>query len=205
MRKCSGCDAIYRISFRKNSRSHFAQIQCEWEFRIFDWRRDFKLSLRVAVTKKSGEPPRFGFVAVHGKRVVTASARMRDVISAAAERAFVPSVVKIKAQRRVRFDRGLQTHWRLPRAITHAGDAFAVRAGRVQRHAMTVASDGETVADKSARFNLQSFERRINVTHRAAAAGFFAEDVPRFERGAKFNLQITLFQIADARETKFKV
>src|SRR5882724_4951536 len=157
MRKCSGCDAIYRISFRKNSRSHFAQIQCEWEFRIFDWRRDFKLSLRVAVTKKSGEPPRFGFVTVHGKRVVTASARMRDVISAAAERAFVPSVVKIKAQRRVRRNRRLQTDGRLPCAITHARDALAVRVGRMQRHAMAVTSNRKTIARKSARFNLQTF------------------------------------------------
>ena len=71
---------------------------------------------------------------------------MRDVISAAAERTLVPGVVKIEAQRRVRRDGRLQTYRRLPRAIAHARDTFAVRAGRMQRHAMAVAGDGETVA-----------------------------------------------------------
>ena len=65
--------------------------------------------------------------------------------------------------------------------------------------------DGETVADEPARLDLQAFERAVHVTHRAAAAGFFAEHVPRFERGAQFDLHIALRQIADARETKFKM
>ena len=83
-------------------RSHIAQIQCEWKFRIFNRRRNFKFSLRVAVPEKARQPAALGLVAVHRKRVVAASARMRDVISAAAERTLVPSVVKIKPQRRVR-------------------------------------------------------------------------------------------------------
>ena len=59
--------------------------------------------------------------------------------------------------------------------------------------------------DESARLDLQAFQRAVHVTHRAAAAGFFAEDVPGFERGAEFDLQIALLQIADARKTKFKM
>src|SRR5471030_3324943 len=149
----------------------------------------------MAVTEKSGEPPRLGFVAVHGKRVVAASAGMRDVIGAAAERTLVPSIIKIEAQWRVRFDCRLQTDRRLPRAIAHARDAFAICAGRMQRHAMTVDRDGEALANETVRLDLQAFERAVHVTHRAAAARFFAEDVPRLERGAKFNLQIALFQI----------
>src|ERR1043166_4163713 len=70
---------------------------------------------------------------------------------------------------------------------------------------MAVAGDGKAVADKSAHFDLQSFKRAVHVTNRAAAARLFAEDMPRFERGAKFNLQITLLQISNARKTKFKM
>src|SRR5471030_1276258 len=185
--------------------SDITQIERERKVAVWNFRRRREFSLLMAVPEKSGKPPRLGFVAVHGKRVVAASARMRDVIRAAAERTLVPGVVKIEAQRRVGFDCRLQTNRRLPRAIAHAGDAFAVHAGRMQRHAMAVDRDRETVADESVRLDLQAFERAVHVTHRAAAAGFFAEDVPRFERGAKFDLQIALLQIADARKTKFKM
>jgi hypothetical protein len=50
----------------------------------------------LAVPEKARQAAAFGFVAVHGKRVVAASARMRDVIGAAAERTLVPGVIKIK-------------------------------------------------------------------------------------------------------------
>src|SRR5216684_224504 len=45
----------------------------------------------------------------------------------------------------------------------------------------------------------------VHVTHRAAATRFFAEDVPRFERGAEFDVNIALLQIADARKAKLEV
>ena len=70
---------------------------------------------------------------------------------------------------------------------------------------MAAAGNGEAVAGEATRLDLQAFERAVHVTHRAAAAGFFAEDVPRFERGAELDLQIPLLQIADAREAKLKV
>src|SRR6185436_11135158 len=97
------------------------------------------------------------------------------------------------------------THGRLPRTIADARDAFAVRAGGMQRHVMAVAGDREAVADEAARLDLQPFERTVHVTHRAADRAFFAEDVPRFERGAQFDLQIALLQITDAREAKLEV
>ena len=59
--------------------------------------------------------------------------------------------------------------------------------------------------DESARLDLQPLERTVHIAHRAAAARFLAEDVPRFERGAEFELDVALFQIADARKTKFKM
>src|ERR1019366_917365 len=111
----------------------------------------------MAVSEKSRQPARLGFIRVNRERVITATARMRDVVGAAAERALVPCVVKIEAQRRVRFDGRLQTDRRLPRAVAPARTAFAVRAGRMQRHTMAVAGDRETVACQAARLDLQTF------------------------------------------------
>ena len=90
----------------------------------------------MAVTESARQAAALRLVAVHGERVITASARMRDVISAAPERTAVPRIVEINPQRSMRTDGGLQTHRRLPRAIAHARDAFAVGAGGVQRHAI---------------------------------------------------------------------
>ena len=60
-------------------------------------------------------------------------------------------------------------------------------------------------AVKPARLDLKTFERAVHVTHRAAAGRFFAENVPWLERGAQFDLQIALLQIADEGKTKFKM
>ena len=65
--------------------------------------------------------------------------------------------------------------------------------------------DGKTVADESVRLDLQTFQRAVHVTHRAAAPGFFTEHMPRFERSAKLELNVALLQIANTRETKFEV
>src|SRR5208282_1712517 len=130
---------------------------------------------------------------------------MRDVISAAAQRTLVPGVVKIEPQRRVNPDRGLQTNRRLPRTVAHARHTFAVCAGGMQRHAMAVDGDGKAVAGETARLDLQAFDRAVHVAHRAAAAGFLAEDMPGFERGAEFELDVALFQVPNPRETEFKM
>ena len=63
---------------------------------------------------------------------MAAPARMRDMIGAAAEAAIVPCIHHVKHQRRMSADGRLQAFGRLPRAITDAGDKFAVRAGGMQ-------------------------------------------------------------------------
>src|SRR5271170_2101357 len=70
---------------------------------------------------------------------------------------------------------------------------------------MAVASDCETITNEAARLDLQALKRAVHITHRATAAGLFAEDMPRLERSAEFDLNVALLQIADAREAKFKM
>src|SRR5688572_17569658 len=102
------------------------------------------------MAEEARKPAAFGLVAVHRKGIIAASSGMRDVIGAAAERTMIPSVIKIKTQRRVRGDRGLQTCGRLPGAIAHARDTLAVCAGGMQRDAMAVAGDGKAVVHQAA-------------------------------------------------------
>ena len=132
--------------------SHIPQIQRERKVAVRNFRRRRELALLMAVPEKSRQTTALGFVTVHREGFRIPAAGMRDVIGATAERTFVPRVVKIEPQRGVDADGRLQTIRRLPRAIAHARDAFAVHAGRMQRHAMAVASDGEAVADRPRAF-----------------------------------------------------
>src|SRR6185436_6371155 len=102
-------------------------------------------------------------------------------------------------------DGRLQTLRGLPRTVTNPGDRLAVRAGWMQRQTVTIHRQREAVAAEAARFDLEAFDGTIHITHRRAAAGLFAEDVPRLERGAEFDLYVALGEVADARETEFEV
>src|SRR4029077_2766244 len=53
---------------------------------------------RMAVILESGEPPSLGLIGIDRLGLVVASARMRDVIDAAAERPAIPGVYQIKRQ-----------------------------------------------------------------------------------------------------------
>src|SRR6202142_4799641 len=111
-----------------SSASDIAQIEREREVAVRNFRRRREPALLVAMPEKPCQPPALSLIAVHRERVMAESARVRDVIGATPERTLVPGVVKVKPQRRVRRNRRLQAIRRLPRAITHARDAFPVRA-----------------------------------------------------------------------------
>ena len=130
---------------------------------------------------------------------------MRDVIGAAAQAAFVPSVVEVEHQRRVDADGGLEAIRRLPRAIADASDGFAIGPGRMQRNAAAIHRKGKPISDETARLHLQAFERAVHVTNRAARRAFLAEDVPGFESGAELDLHVALCEVANAWEAKLEV
>src|SRR5579884_4510141 len=104
-------------------------------------------SRRVPEFEEAPQPPAFGFVSVHRQFRVIHTARMRDMILAAADGALVPSVHKIECERRVNADVRMQTFRRLPGAKTDSRDVLALRAGRMQRHCPAIA--GELMARAS--------------------------------------------------------
>src|SRR5438128_7935093 len=87
--------------------SDIAQIQRERKVAVRILRRRREPALLMAVPEKARQAAALGFVAVHGELCRIHSAGMRDVIRASAERTFVPGVVKIEPQRRVRANRRL--------------------------------------------------------------------------------------------------
>src|SRR5438046_3195717 len=98
-----------------------------------DWAR------RMAVRPEARDPSCLGFVGIDRKRVVVATARMDDVVRAAAERALRPRVDEIEGERRLNADRRVQRGRRTPCAKPHAGDELARNASGRERERATVA------------------------------------------------------------------
>src|SRR6185503_2811926 len=109
-----------------------SHVEREGEVLIHLLRRRGELALRRAMGEKAGETAAFGFVAVVRESLMAQTPGMRDVILAAAERAFVPGVVEVEHERGVDADGRLEAVRRLPRAVADAGHAFAVRAGGME-------------------------------------------------------------------------
>src|SRR5258706_522467 len=130
---------------------------------------------------------------------------MRHVVSATAKAALGPGVIQVEGKRRMGADRWVQALGRLPRAVTHPGHAFAIDASWVQRDPPAIHGEREAVAGEAAGFDLEPFERAIHVAHGAATDRFFAQDVPGLQRGAEFDYDVPLREVADARETELEV
>src|SRR3974390_2043629 len=125
-----------------------------------------------------------------------------DMIGASAEAPLGPGIVEVESERSVDTDRRMKALWRLPRPVTDAGDAFAIRAGWMQGNAAAVDRQPKALPHKAARPDLKPFERAINVAHRPRPAGFLAEHVPRLKGGAEFDLDVALGELANPRKTE---
>ena len=75
----------------------------------------------------------------------------------------------------------------------------------MHRNAAAIDGQGEAIANESACFDLETFERAVHVTNGAARRAFLAKDMPRFQRGAEFHLNVALGKVADAREAELEV
>ena len=104
------------------------------------------------------EPPRFRLVGVDGKRFVVATARVRNVISAAADGALRPTVDEIEAQRRLHANRRMQRRRGTSCAEAHAGDELAGNTGGGQRDDTAIARHGVTLADHPGHLDLKSLD-----------------------------------------------
>src|SRR5262249_590512 len=112
---------------------------------------------------------------------------------------------QIKHERRMHPNSGMQAHRRLPRSVPDARDEFPVGSSEMQRHTATVASQGKSIADHAARFDLQPFQGTVDITHRAARSRFLGQHMPRLERRPQFYVDVALRKIADAGESKLKM
>src|SRR5262249_14788240 len=111
-----------------------------------------------------------------------ASTGMPHMINAAADRSLIPAVDQIECQRGVdRNGRVKAVRW-LPRPIPDGGDELPGGSRGMEWHGAAVARHEMTRARHPGHLAWQAFDRRVDIPSRPAGAGFFAEDVPRFER-----------------------
>src|SRR5579862_4026829 len=106
--------------------------------------RNLYRSRRMSERKETGAPPGFRLIGVHRKRFRSPAAGMNRVISTPAHGSSRPGVDNVEHQRSLHRNGGVQTGWRLPRAIAHAGHPLAVLACELQRHATAVTGDDVT-------------------------------------------------------------
>src|SRR4030095_3136964 len=100
------------------------QIECQRKVGIARLRRHLERARRVTDAEEPRQPPAFGLIAVHGKRLEGAAARMRDVIHAPAKRSLIPRIDDIEAQRRAEGGGWMQTVRPPPTPIPDSGDEF---------------------------------------------------------------------------------
>ena len=118
-----------------------AQVQGQRERWIRYFGFDVHRTRRMAVVPETCDAPRFGFVGIDGPRAVAATARMRDVVCAAADGTLAPGINNVEYQRRMYADRRMQCGRRAPRAEAYPGDKFSGCSRRRQRQCATVAGD----------------------------------------------------------------
>ena len=75
----------------------------------------------------------------------------------------------------------------------------------MERDAAAVAGDDVPSLDGVVEFHLEFFHRRIDVADGAARRAFLAEDVPRLQRGAEFEVDAVVGDFALERKAEFEV
>src|SRR5262245_61988849 len=88
-------------------------------------RRDDVIAGRVADALEAGEAARLCFVGIDRKGFVIATARMRDMVDAAAERVTTPTIINIERERRLHRDVRMQRGCEPPRLEADTGNIFS--------------------------------------------------------------------------------
>ena len=158
---------------------------------------------RVAVILKAGAPTCFRLVGIHREGLVVASAGMRHVIDAAAERAPAPGIEDVEGQRRMHVDGRVQGGRQLPGLEAHAGDELARPAGGGQRHAPSIAGHDMPCRVQSFDLHLQPFDRRIDESHRTTDGTLLAEHIPGLERVPKLEPHAAVIDRPIGRKAEF--
>src|SRR5262245_58824314 len=80
---------------------------------------------RMTVILEARAPARFGLVRIHRESFIAASAGVRHVIDAAAERAPAPDIDDVEGERRVHVERRMQRGGEFPRLEAHTRHELA--------------------------------------------------------------------------------
>src|SRR5512146_1819913 len=99
----------------------------------------------------------------------------------------------------------MQTGFRLPCPEADAGDELSLGPRGMQRHAAAVATEDKTGFGEPAQRYLQTLHRRIDVTGRSPASGFFAQNMPRLDGLPQLDLHAAVSDLADNGKAKFKM
>src|SRR5262249_21945005 len=121
--------------------SRAAQVEGHGVFERALLGRDVENAAGVAVILEARAAARFPFVGIDRETLVVASARMRDMVNAAAERTRGPGIEDVEGERGVRVDRRLQRIGKLPGLEADARDKFADAAGGSKRQPPSIARD----------------------------------------------------------------
>ena len=157
----------------------------------------------VAVILEAGPAARLRLVGVDRECLVVASARMRDMINAAAQRSPAPGIDDVEGQRRMR---------RRP------SDAAPTASFQALKRTPATNSPGRPVERSGTRRPLQVTTWRLSFKpstltcrrsteestkrDRAAGRALFAQHMPRLERVAQFELHAAMLDRAVEREAE---
>ena len=159
----------------------------------------------MAEAEKPGRAAAFGFVGVDRKRFVIrppgcATCHVQPPI----ERP-IPGVDHVEDQRHMDADGRMQAIRRLPGPVAHSRHPFPTVPAGCSGSTAAVARDDISRIGQAADFDFQPLQRRVDVADRAAAAGLFAQHMPRLDRVPQFQVHRLARHAADLRKAKLEV
>ena len=141
---------------------------------------------RVSLRLETCQPPCLGLVAVDREGVVIASARMGDVVDAAAERPPRPCIENVEssaAHRPCRTGCSASPPAATPCSARRRRPCRMVSSPGSAAHCLLIACDRYSGRDRHrSSLHLHALGGRIRVAHRAADGTGFSQNVPGFER-----------------------
>jgi hypothetical protein len=123
--------------------------------------------------KKAGQTSALCLVGIYRKRRIVPAARVRHMVSTATYCTPIPGIHDVEHQWCVHCNGGVQTRWRLPGTIAHPSHIFMLYTRRLQGDPPPITGNDMSRIGHSRDLYLQSFNRRINVTHCTTSTSFF--------------------------------
>ena len=159
----------------------------------------------VADAEEARQPPAFGFVAVHRKRLEVRPPGCVTWYTQPPSEPMIPCVDDVEDQRRVHGYRRMQTARRLPRPIPDAGHVLARSSRRMERHTPAVARHDMPRSGHSAHLDLEALDRRIHVPHSAARCLLLPGHVPGLECLPQLHVHTAPRDRTVRRESEFQM